>query len=123
MAEKKFAGVNGAVETAETGADFESAKVFDKLRVGELGVYFRDGLKTRYIPYDYIDRAFIRVQETRGRMCCGQANWYYYRIVFVHGGKEFADYMSEKEKDMDDALAAIAAHGVTTGFVKPEATA
>ena len=80
MAEKKFAGVNGAVETAEVNADFESAKVFDKLRVGELGVYFRDGLKTRYIPYDYIDRAFIRVQETRGRMCCGQANWYYYRI-------------------------------------------
>ena len=31
--------------------------------------------------------------------------------------------MSEKEKEMDDALAAIAAHGVTTGFVKPEATA
>ena len=52
MAEKKFAGVNGAVETAETSADFESAKVYDKLRVGELGVYFRDGLKTRYIPYD-----------------------------------------------------------------------
>ena len=97
--------------------------VFDKLRVGELGVYFRDALKTKFIPYDYIDRAFIRVQETRGRMCCGQANWYYYRIVFVHGGREFADYMSEKEKEMDDALAAIAAHGVTTGFVKPEATA
>ena len=123
MAEKKFAGVNGAVETPEVNADYESAKVFDKLRVGELGVFFRDGLKTRFIPYDYMDRAVIRVQETRGRMCCGQANWYYYRIVFVHGNKEFADYMSEKEKDMDDALAAIAAHGVTTGFVKPEETA
>ena len=123
MAEKKFAGVNGAVDTVEVNADFEQAKVFDKLRVGDLGVFFRDGLKTRFIPYDYIDRAFIRVQETRGRMCCGQANWYYYRVVFVHEGKEFADYMSEKEKDMDDALAAIAAHGVTTGFVKPEATA
>ena len=123
MAEKKFAGVNGAVETPEVNADYESAKVFDKLRVGELGVFFRDGLKTRFIPYDYMARAFIRVQETRGRMCCGQANWYYYRIVFVHGNKEFADYMSEKEKDMDDALAAIAAYGVTTGFVKPEETA
>ena len=47
MAEKKFAGVNGAVESPEVNADFESAKVFDRLRVGELGVYFRDGLKTR----------------------------------------------------------------------------
>ena len=46
MAEKKFAGVNGTVETPEVNADFESARVFDKLRVGELGVFFRDGLKT-----------------------------------------------------------------------------
>lgn len=121
MAEKKFAGVSGSVETAEVNADYESAKRFDKLRVGTMGVYFRDGLKTRYIPFDYIDRAFIRVQETRGRMCCGQANWYYYRLVFVHDGREFADYMSEKEKEMDEALAEIAAYGVTTGFVKPEA--
>lgn len=123
MAEKKFAGVNGTVDTPEVNADFENARVFEKLRVGELGVYFREGLRMRFIPFDYIDRTFIRVQETRGRMCCGQANWYYYRVVFVHDGKEFADYMSEKEKEMDDALAAIGAHGVTTGFVKPEATA
>ena len=121
MAEKKFAGVNGSVDSPEVSADFEAAKVFDKRRVGELGAYFRDGFKTKYIPYEYMDRAFIRIQETRGRMCCGQANFNYFRIVFVHDGKEFADYMSEKEKEMDDALAEIAAHGVATGFVKPDA--
>ena len=121
MAEKRFAGINGTMESAELSADFDSAAVFEKLRVGEKGVYFRDGLRTRYIPYDYIDRAFIRIQETRSRMCCGQANFNYFRIVFVHGGKEFADYLSEKEKEMDDALAAIAAHGVPTGFVKKDA--
>ena len=121
MAEKKFSSVNGPVEAPEISADYENAKRFDRLRVGEKGVYFRDGLRVRYIPYDYIDRAFIRVQETRGRMCCGQANWYYYRVVFVHDGKEFADCLSEKEKETDDALAEIAAHGVTTGYVKPEA--
>ena len=121
MAEKKFAGVNGSVDTPEVNADYEAAKVFDRLRVGELGVYFRDGFRVKFIPYDYLDRAFIRVQETRGRMCCGQANFYYYRIVFVHDGKEFADCMSEKEKETDDALAEIAAHGVATGFVKPDA--
>ena len=120
MAEKKFAGVNGSVDSPEVNADYEAAKVFDKIRVGELGVYFRDGFRVKFIPYEYIDRAFIRVQETRGRMCCGQANFYYYRIVFVHDGKEFADTISEKEKETDEALAEIAAHGVTTGFVKPE---
>ena len=120
MADKKFAGISGAVDSPEVNRDFEEAQVFGKLRVGDLGVYFRDGLKTRFIPYNYIDRAFIRVQETRSRMCCGQANFNYYRVVFVHDGKEFADYLSEKEKETDDALAAIAAHGVTTGFMKPQ---
>ncbi len=123
MAEKKFAGVNGSVDSAEVNADFEAARVFERLRVGELGVYFRDGLKTKFIPYDYLERAFIRVQETRSRMCCGQANFNYFRVVFVHDGKEFADYMSEKEAEMDDALAAIGAHGVPTGFVKAEESA
>lgn len=123
MADKKFAGANGAVDSLEVNADYEGAKVFDKLRVGELGVFFRDGLKLKFIPYDAMDRAFIRIQETRGRMCCGQANWCYYRMVFVRKGREFADYMSEKEKEMDDALAEIAAHGVATGFVKSEENA
>ena len=72
MAEKRFAGVDGSVDAPEVTADFDSAQVFERLRVGELGVYFRDGLKTRFIPYAYIDRAFIRVQETRSRMCCGR---------------------------------------------------
>ena len=111
------------METPEANADYENAEVYDKLRVGGLGVYFRDGLKTRFIPYEYMERAFIRIQATSARMCCGQANFDYYRLVFVHDGKEFANYMSEKEKEMDGALARIAAHGVTTGFIKDEATA
>ena len=123
MAEKRFAGVDGPVETAEVTADFESAQTFERLRVGDLGVYFRDGLKVRFIPYSFLDRAFIRIQETRSRMCCGQANFNYFRVVFVHDGKEFADYMSEKEQLMDQALAAIASHGVATGFVKPAESA
>lgn len=121
MADKRFAGVNGNVDSPEVNADFDSAQVFEKLRVGSLGVYFRDGLKTRFIPYEYMDRAFIRVQETRSRMCCGQANFNYYRVVFVHDGKEFANYMSENEKATDEALAAIGAHGIPTGFIKTEA--
>ena len=45
MAEKKFAGINGAVASPEVSADYEAATVFDKVKVGKLGVYFRDGFK------------------------------------------------------------------------------
>ncbi len=118
MADRKFAGIRGSVSTPELNADYEAASVIDKIRVGARGVYYRDGFRIRFIPYEYIERAFIRIQEVRGRMCCGQATFAYFRLVFVHGGKEFADVISEDEKAMDEALEQIAAHGVPTGFVK-----
>ena len=110
MAERKFSGVNGPVESDRVSADFDSAQVFGKLKVGKLGVYYRDGFKTRFFAYDLLERAFNRVQEVRGRMCCGQAYWAYFRLVLVSGGKEYSDVMSEDEKLMDDALACIAAN-------------
>jgi len=123
MADKKFSTTGGTVDTPEVNTDYDNAKVFDKLRIGSLGVYFRDGLRVKYIPYSEMDRAFIRVQQTQARMCCGQANFDYFRMVFVHDGKEFADILSENESIMDAALAEIASHGVTTGFVEGEASA
>ena len=107
MAEKKFAGLNGSVESPALDSDYAAAQVFDKLRVGMQGVYYRDGFRTKYIAYSEMERAFIRIQEVRGRMCCGQANFTYCRMVFVVNGKEIQDVISENEKAMDRALAAI----------------
>ncbi len=122
MAEKRFAGLNGAVDSPAVNADYESAKLFDKVRVGRLGVYFRDGFKIRYLDYPSLERVFIRVQAVNGRLCCGTANFEYYRLVFVSGGQEIADVMSEKEKEMDAALACIheAAPAIAIGFVGKE---
>ena len=119
MAEKKFATVKGAAVPQGAGADHEAAQVFDKVRVGKLGVYYKEGFRTKFIPYDYIDRAFIRIQEVRGRMCCGETTFAYFRLVFVHGDKEIADIISEKEEAMDQALACIheMAPDVAIGFV------
>ncbi len=110
MAERRFIGPDGPVEGPELEADYAGAQVFDKLKVGRLGVYYRDGFKTRFFAYDKLERAFIRVQEVRGRLCCGQAHFAYFRMVLVCGGKEYQDVMSEDEKLMDEALAAIAAN-------------
>ena len=104
----KFSSPAGKVDSEEVKQDFESAARYEKLRVGKLGVYFPEGFGTKYIPYSYMEQAFIRIQEVNGNLCCGNATFAYYRLVFVHSGKEFADYMSENEKKMDEALAAIA---------------
>ena len=122
MGEKKFTGVNGSVESPALSADYETARRFDKLRVGKLGVYFRDGLKLRFIRYDFIDRAFIRIHEVNGKMCCGNTVFQYFRLVLVHGGREYADVISEDENAMDEALALIHenAPSVAIGFENRE---
>ena len=120
MAEKKFSSPSGVVTDAAVAADFENAKVYDKALVGELGVYYRDGFKIKYVPYSSLERAFIRIQEVNGRFCCGKAVFVYFRLVLVVNGKEWGDIMSEDEQAMDDALAAIAKLSPSTaiGFVR-----
>ena len=120
MAEKKFSSPAGAVCDAAVAADFDSAQRFDKVLVGALGVYYRDGFKIKYVPYAALERAFIRVQEVNGRLCCGKAVFAYFRLILVVAGKEWGDVMSEDEKAMDDALAEIARRSPATaiGFVK-----
>ena len=122
MSGKKYVGLNGPLESPELDADFEAAQTFDKVRVGKRGVYFRDGFRTRFLDYSLLERVFIRVQSVNGRLCCGTANFEYYRLVFLHNGKEVADVMSEKEKEMDEALARIGqlAPGIAIGFVPAE---
>ena len=105
MAEKRFSGPVEGLDPAALAADYERAERFDKLRVGALAVYYRDGFRVKAVPYAKMQRAFIRVQQVRGRMCCGEAAFFYYRLVFLVDGKEICDNMSENEKAMDAALA------------------
>lgn len=123
MADKKFYTPKGVIDSAACNADYESAAVFEKIHVGKLGVYYRDGLKIKLIPYAETERVFIRVQEVRGRMCCGSAIFAYFRLVFIVDGKEIiCDQISENEEMMDAALAKIAenAPNVETGVKKAE---
>ena len=114
----KFSSPDGRQDTPELNADYEAALRFEKTRVGKFGVFFPSGFGIRFIPYSAIDRAFIRVHEVDGKLCCGKATFYYYRLVFAHDGKEFADILSENETVMDDCLAAIgkAAPQITIGI-------
>ena len=120
MAEMLFKVTGGKSSDPALAADYERAERFDKVRVGDLGIYYRDGLRIRHVSYSEMQRAFIRIQEVNGRFCCGKAVFAYYRLVLVVDGKEWGDIMSEDEKAMDDALAAIAARSSATaiGFVK-----
>lgn len=122
MAERKFVGIDGAIASDALSRDYDSAALFDKLRVGSLGVYFRDGFKLRFLEYGRLERVFIRLQEVNGKLCCGSTTYAYFRLVFVVGGKEYTDYLSENEGAMRSALEDIsaAAPGVAIGYARPE---
>ena len=97
----------------------------DKLRVEHDGVYYKDGFKTKYIPYDKISRTFERIHEVNGKLCCGSTTFQYFRLVFVDAdGKEFADYVTENESEITNALEKIheTAPNIAIGFIDKQAS-
>ena len=57
------------------------------------------------MPYDYIDRAFTRINE------CAPDDGpiiHYYRLILVHEEKEFANLIFNEERDVDAIHARLA---------------
>lgn len=112
-------GVDKKVITDEAHADdFKAATAIGRVRFGKLCFYYRDLGRKYYVPYDYIERAFIRISETQPD---DSPPIYYYRLILVHGDKEFANLIFNKEKEADDALAKLqdCAPNMAVGYVPP----
>ena len=78
-----------------------------KLRLDGDALYFRSGLKNVTLPYGELERAFMRVREATGKMCCGTACFADYYLVLVSAGRELAEMRMEKE-DIEAVLSLIA---------------
>jgi hypothetical protein len=103
--------------------DYASADVCGKVKVGKLAVYYKDGLKRYCAPLEYIDRAFTRVNECNARTCCCANSYDYYRLILVHGEKEFANIIFDQdEKPVDEAERLLKERRpeIEIGYVKPE---
>ena len=73
-----------------------------RIRLGDLALYYRDLGKDYYVPYDYIDRSFVRISECQPD---DSPAYYYYRVILVHDGKEFANLIINEEDVADRVLA------------------
>lgn len=96
----RFKGPDKQTVSDEAHAeDYKAApEIGRRVRFGKLCLYYRDLGVKYYAPYDYIDRAFTRVSE-----CAPDDSpaYYYYRLILVHGEKEFANLIFNKEEDVD----------------------
>lgn len=98
--------------------DYHGAEAIGRVRFGELSFYYRDLGVRYYVPYDYIERAFIRISECQPD---DSPAYYYYRLILVHGEKEFANLIFNKEEEADRALEKLGARhpAMQVGYVPP----
>ena len=72
-----------------------------RIRLGKLALYYRDLGKDYYVPYEYIDRSFVRISECQPD---DSPAYYYYRVILMHGEKEFANLIINEEHTADLVL-------------------
>ncbi len=95
----RFRGVDKKwIRDEEHIRDYQNSKPIGRVRVGDLCLYYRDLGRKYYVPYDYIDRSFTRISECQPD---DSPAYYYYRLILVHGEKEFANLIFNKEEDVD----------------------
>lgn len=121
---QKLVDLNGKVINATAiEGDFTLARKFGKVMIGKRALYYKDGLKNICVPFEDMDRAFIRVVGGASKMCCSSMDYEYYRLVVVHGDKEIVDFIvGEDLQNLEDALKYLGEvnENVEIGYVKPE---
>ena len=91
---KKLRGVDRKfIRDVEIIEDYLGAEAIGRVRFGKLAFYYRDLGVHHHVPYDHIDRAFIRISECQPD---DSPAYYYYRLILVHGNKEFANWIVQK---------------------------
>lgn len=95
----RFRGVDKKVTDDQAHVDdYNSAEEIGRVRLGKLCLYYRDLGRKYYVPYEYIDRRFTRVSVVEPD---DSPAYFYYRLILVHGEKEFANLIFEKEEDVN----------------------
>lgn len=99
----RFKGVDGKkISDQEHIDDYKAAPATGRVSLGKLCMYYRDLGVKYYVPYDYIQRAFCRISECQPD---DSPAYFYYRLILVHGEKEFANLIFNEEADVDALLA------------------
>ena len=115
----KFKGVDKKRISDEAHVeDYKAALEIGRVRLGKLCLYYRDLGVKYYVPYDYIERCFCRISECQPD---DSPAYYYYRLILVHGEKEFANLIFNEEADVDKLLELIREINPATaiGYVPP----
>lgn len=59
-----------------------------KIKMQEQELEYKKGFKWFMLPYTDIIQAYLRIEEVKGRMCCGTANFDLYFLMLRTGKEE-----------------------------------
>lgn len=108
---KKFRGVDKKyIKDQEHISDYEASPALGRIRLGKLCLYYKDLGKKYYVPYEYIERVYTKEEMVQPD---DSPAYFYYRIILMHGGKEFANLIFEKKEMVEkiyEELKSIAPH-------------
>lgn len=78
-------------------ADYRSAEATGRVRLGRECMYYNDLGVKYYCPYDHIERAYGSYSECQPD---DSPAFYYYRLILMHNGKQFANLIFDREEDV-----------------------
>ena len=88
-------------------ADFDMAKEYSKVRVGQQTIFWKNGLRRYAIPVAEIQRFHRQLEPVIRRMCCGGKSFYIERLVLaLKNGEELVIHIGDDVPKEAEALAA-----------------
>lgn len=78
-----------------------------KIKLYEHNMEYRKGFKWAELSYEEIEKAYLRIEEVNGTLCCGRANFdMYFLMLQLKGGELLKLECTSKEsvKEMLEAL-------------------
>lgn len=99
--------------------DYKSAPAIGRVRLGQLCLYYKDLGVKYYCPYEYIERTFTKIEECQPD---DSPAYYYYRLILVHGEKEFANLIFNDENEPRQVMQELKAKNpnMQLGYKEPE---
>lgn len=93
-----------------------------KIKFHEQELEYKKGLKWCILPYSEITHAYLRIEEIKGRLCCGVANFdMHFLVLKTKPGEILKIEVSSKElvKEMLQELQ-LRNEGIEVGYKKQE---
>ena len=110
--------VAGAADVAGVAADFDGAKRFGKVRVGERYVFFRGLFRAEYGLLSEVAWIYMRQEDSQTSVCCGKATFETYFLIAVFRDGTEKKQQVEKAEEVKAAMEAVRAANpaVDVGF-------